>query len=228
MDIDCISSIKRLCLTACLFSSSLKFTCALWPKKYQEPEETGRVHKNPRESVKLLTTIISFVCVKFDERRIWNLTTKINFFFFFITKRSFLQGQKKEVTYSSFMYTASVRLVTYMRNNNKSHKWTTLWTGLFKRILPATKHNDRTVCGCQLLFQLSDHDGVVSQGLLHCQQADLRDVEGVFAKRQRFAIVPLKEGEGGWRGLSLVRYPEEMQTVSKLQGRTSPVLSKWL
>lgn len=96
MDIDCISSIKRLCLTACLFSSSLKFTCALWPKKYQEPEETGRVHKNPRESVKLLTTIISFVCVKFDERRIWNLTTKINFFFFLLRRDHFFKGKKRK------------------------------------------------------------------------------------------------------------------------------------
>lgn len=49
-------------------------------------------------------------------------------------------------------------------------------------IVPATEHDDWTVCGSQLLFQLSDHDGVVSQGLLHRQQADLRYVEGVFLK----------------------------------------------
>lgn len=49
-------------------------------------------------------------------------------------------------------------------------------------IVPATEHDGWTVCGSQLLFQLSDHDGVVSQGLLHRQQADLRYVEGVFLK----------------------------------------------
>lgn len=76
--------------------------------------------------------------------------------------------------------------------NNKSHQWTTLSIVLFQWILPATKHNDGTVCGFQLLFQLSDHDSVVGKGLLHGQQAYLRDVEGVFAKWQRFAIVPLK------------------------------------
>lgn len=66
---------------------------------------------------------------------------------------------------------------------------------LVKWILPATKHDDRTECGCQLLFQLSDHDSIVSEGLLHSQQADLRDAEGLFAKWQRFAIIPLKEQE---------------------------------
>lgn len=79
--------------------------------------------------------------------------------------------------------------------DNKSHKWQTVRAVLGKQIIPASKHDDRAVRGCQLLFQLSDHDSVVSEGLLHCQQADLRDVEGFFAKRQRFTIVPLKEGE---------------------------------
>lgn len=77
--------------------------------------------------------------------------------------------------------------------NNKSHQWARLSTVLFQWILPATKHNDGTVCGFQLLLQLSDHDGVVGKGLLHGQQAYLRDVKGVFAKWQRFAIVPLKK-----------------------------------
>lgn len=62
-------------------------------------------------------------------------------------------------------------------------------------ILPATKHDDRTVCSCQLLFQLSDHDSVVGEGLFHCQKADLRDVKGVIAKRERSAVVPLSAGE---------------------------------
>lgn len=61
-------------------------------------------------------------------------------------------------------------------------------------VLPAPKHNDGAVCGLQLLLELRDHDGVVSQRLLHCQQADLRDFERVCPKRQRFAIIPLQEG----------------------------------
>lgn len=66
---------------------------------------------------------------------------------------------------------------------------------LVRSVLPATKHDDRTLCGCQLLLQLSDHDSVVSERLLHCQQANLGDLEGVFAKWQRLAIVPLEKEE---------------------------------
>lgn len=65
----------------------------------------------------------------------------------------------------------------------------------FQRFVPATKDNDGTVFGFQLLFQLGDHNGVVCKRLLHCQQAYLRDSEGVFAKGQRFAIVPLKRSK---------------------------------
>lgn len=64
-----------------------------------------------------------------------------------------------------------------------------------RQILPATKHDDGAVGGCQLLLQLSDHDSVVGQGLLHGQQADLGNTEGVLAKRQRPAVVPLWDGE---------------------------------
>lgn len=70
--------------------------------------------------------------------------------------------------------------------------------------LPATKHNDRTTSGRQLRLQFGDHDAVVGEGLLHCQQANLRDVEGVLAKRLRFAIVPLDE-EGKGSRLDILR-----------------------
>lgn len=61
-----------------------------------------------------------------------------------------------------------------------------------QKFVPATKDNDGTVFGFQVLLQLGDHHRVVCKRLLHSQQADLRDSEGVFAKGQRFAIVPLK------------------------------------
>lgn len=60
--------------------------------------------------------------------------------------------------------------------------------------LPTTKHNDRTVSGIQLHFQICDHDGIVSKCLFHCQKTNLRNAEGVLAKWQRFAIIPLDEG----------------------------------
>lgn len=89
--------------------------------------------------------------------------------------------------------------------SNKTHKW--MISQSLRWNLPATKHNNRTVIGCQLPLQLNDHDTVVSQGLLHCQQADLRNVEGVFAKWQRSAIVSLEEERGGqWISFSVLQY----------------------
>ncbi len=73
------------------------------------------------------------------------------------------------------------------------------------------------MCGCQLLFQLGDHDSVVSEGLLHCQQADLRDVKGVFAKRQRFAVVPLEERGRRTKVFKLDNMSKQMQAAFKLQ-----------
>ena len=99
------------------------------------------------------------------------------------------------------MWTAGIGQIIHLRNENLWDAWqqvtqvTNCKSSVGKQILPASKHDDGAVCGCQLLFQLSDHDSVVGEGLLHCQQADLRDVEGFFAKRQRFAIVPLEERE---------------------------------
>lgn len=70
-----------------------------------------------------------------------------------------------------------------------------IWHHIFYmcEFLPAAKDNNRTGRGSELLLQLSDHDSVVSQGLLHCQQANLWDVEGLLAEREGFAIVSLSE-----------------------------------
>ena len=109
-------------------------------------------------------------------------------------ERLFGQGNKKECTIFKLQvqnqFWPDELTLEKLKPRNRSHR-TTLRKVLVRWSLPPTKHDDWTVCGFQLLFQLSDHDTIVSEGLLHCQQADLRNTEGVFAKWQRFAIISL-------------------------------------
>lgn len=115
----------------------------------------------------------------------WNLPSKINvgrdsFFQKFLAKRkSYIYASSKQAVSGWALIFWGAQRVTGV--DDTENEW----------VLPATEDNDRSVCGCQLLLQLSDHDGVVSEGLLHRQQADLRDVEGVLAKWPGFAVVPL-------------------------------------
>lgn len=89
-------------------------------------------------------------------------------------------------------------IITFLHSKGTSHARSSGQAKLMLHLLcvdlPASERDDRAERSGQLLLQLRDHQSEVRQRLLHRQQAHLGRAEGVFAKRQRAAIVPLRGG----------------------------------